>query len=199
MALLNEQSFLDLLLSVQEHSRTMICTVPTDPTKIVNVNLETREIELAKSAYYSFLSVRKEHYAETIYFRVPRYFDGVDLMSMALVVEYVNAKGNSYVSPILVRDIATEPGYILFGWNLHGNATEAAGNLQFALRFFNVNSQSRELCYSLRTKPAVGKILYGVQNYSDTPNSEEGLLNNYALDDVISKIAEQTTVWWNNL
>jgi hypothetical protein len=53
---------------------------PAEKDKIVNVDLDTREIQLVNSAYRSFLSIRKEHYAETIYFKVPRYFDGVDLM-----------------------------------------------------------------------------------------------------------------------
>ncbi len=107
---------------------------------------------------------------------------------MALVVEYVNAKGESYISPILTRDTTTFPGYILFGWCIHGNATSAAGNVSFAIRFFQVDVATHTLVYSLRTKAVTGKILYGVQTTDDL-NSEEGLLNNFALDEVISSIA----------
>jgi len=118
---------------------------------------------------------------------------------MALVVEYVNAKGDSYVSPILTRDTTTFPGYILFGWCLHGNATQYAGNLSFAIRFFQVDVATHNLVYSLRTKAATGKILYGVNTNDATPQSEEGLLNNFALDEVISSIAQHTTLMWTNL
>jgi hypothetical protein len=83
-------------------------------------------------------------------------------MQMALVIEYVNAKGESYISPILTRDTITFPGYILFGWCLHGNATSMAGNLQFSIRFFQMDVPTSTLVYSLRTKAATGKILFGV-------------------------------------
>lgn len=129
MAAITEQAFLDLLTEVQHNSRTMVYVPPSDPSKIINIDLDTRTIDLKNSPYKDFLSVNKEHYAETLYFKVPRYFDNVDLNGMALVIEYVNAKGVSYVSPILVKDIITYPGYILFGWCIHGNATAASGNL----------------------------------------------------------------------
>lgn len=199
MATMNEQAFFELLCDIQEHSKTLVCNASVDPNKIVNVDLNKREIEILKSAYGSFLSIRKEHYAETVYFKMPRYYDGVDLMTMALVIEYVNAKGNSYVSPVLIRDTTTFPGYILFGWNIHGNATEASGNVQFAIRAFQIDLSNHNITYSLRTKPATGKILYGVKGQVGDPNAEEGFLNNYALDEVIASIAEHTTLVWDNL
>ena len=201
MAVMNEQAFYSLLAEVQRNSRTIVCVAPAERDKIINVNLDTREIELNGSAYRSFLSIRKEHYAETIYFKVPRFYDGVDLMQMALVIEYVNAKGESYVSPVLTRDVATYPGYILFGWNIHGNATQYAGNLQFAIRFFQIdlNSSPKNLTYSLRTRPATGKILYGVQNDDSEPSAESGFLANPALDEVVSALAQYATTWWTNL
>ena len=164
---------------------------------MINVNLDTREIELKNSIYKEFLSVDKDHYAETLYFTVPRYYDDVDLMRMALVVEYVNAKGDSYIAPILTRDMRSCPGYIIFGWNLHGNATIAAGTLNFAFRFYSIDTETHQIQYSLCTKPAAGKIATGIQ--TKDAKAENGLVNGYALDEVIDEIHKNTIMWWNNL
>ena len=78
MAVITEQAFLDLLTEIQHHSRTMVYVPPSEPSRIINVNLETREIDLKNSPYREFLSINKDHYAETLFFKVPRYFDNVD-------------------------------------------------------------------------------------------------------------------------
>ena len=199
MAVITEQAFLDLLTEIQHHSRTMVYVPPSEPSRIINVNLETREIDLKNSPYREFLSINKDHYAETLFFKVPRYFDNVDLNNMALVIEYVNAKGVSYVSPILVKDIITYPGYILFGWCIHGNATETAGSLQFAIHFYSINQSTRVLEYSLSTRPVSGKILYGIPLSEREKNVEATLSNNNNLDIIISQIAQHTTLAWHNL
>lgn len=194
---ISEQAFLDLLTELQQHANTMVMTSYHDESELININLDTREINLKDSPYKDFLSVNKEHYAETLYFKVPRYYDGVDLMEMALAIEYVNAKGDSYISPVIVRDIHSCPGYIIFGWCIHGNATVAAGTLNFAIHFFSVDVTNHRIIYSLRTKPAAGKILYGIQTQGS--KTEQGLINNYSLDEVISLLNNNSTIWWHNL
>lgn len=194
---ISEQAFLDLLTEIQNNSHTLVVTQYHDPSKFIEINLDTREIELKNSEYKEFISVNKDHYAETLYFKVPRYYDDVDLMNMALVVEYVNAKGDSYLAPILTRDIHSYPGYIIFGWNIHGNATIESGTLQFAFRFFKMDVINHRVVYSLRTRPVSGKIAYGITTKSS--EIEQGLVNNYSLDEILSEIHDNTTLWWNNL
>ena len=151
-----------LLAELQENNKTIVTVVPSD-AEIINVDLDKREIQIGSSAYSKFLSVAHDHYAETIYFKVPRYFDGVDLLRMCCVVEYTNADNESRVSPILVKDVTSQPGYIIFGWCIHGDATKKSGNIKFAIRFYAVNLESQMFIYSLRTQQAIGKIMYGVE------------------------------------
>jgi len=80
MAMINEQAFLDLLTEVQTHHRTMVLTQSYDKSRIIDVDLINREINLKSSPYNKFISVSEDHYAETLYFRMPRYYDGVDLL-----------------------------------------------------------------------------------------------------------------------
>jgi len=151
-----------LLAELQENSKTIVTVVPSD-AEIINVDLDKRLIQLDSSAYSKFLSVAHDHYAETIYFRVPRYFDGVDLLRMCCVMEYTNAANESRVSPILVKDVTSDPGYIIFGWCIHGDATKKSGTIKFAIRFYAVNLEKQNFIYSLRTQQALGRILYGVE------------------------------------
>jgi len=70
----------------------MVATVPSE-TEFIDIDLEKREILLGSSSYSQFLGVVGEHYATTVYFRVPRYYDGVDLFRMSCAVEYINPLG----------------------------------------------------------------------------------------------------------
>lgn len=166
MAATSESVVKQLLKAMTENTKTILTVIPSD-AEIINIDLNKREIQLGSSAYSDFISVAREHYAETIYFRVPRYFDGVDLLRMSVVVEYTNAAGESRVAPILVEDVTSEPDYILFGWCIHGDATRVAGNLKFAIRFYSINLGTGEFVYSLRTLPVTGKIMYGVNENFD--------------------------------
>lgn len=185
---------LELLAAIQVNSRIVVTIVPSD-AEIVNVNLNTRQIELASSAYSDFLSVAHDHYAETIYFSVPRYFDGVDLMRMCCVVEYTNAKNESYVAPISVVDSTSRPGDLIFGWCLHGAATAATGNLKFAIRFFAINLETGKYIYSLRTRPVTGKVLYGAPDQDYLPES----LDSEPIYQLVQKVKNLSSVYWFDL
>lgn len=191
---LNYDAVVALLAELQENSKTIVTVVPSD-AEIINVDLDKREIQIGQSAYSKFLSVAHDHYAETIYFRVPRYFDGVDLLRMCCVVEYTNANNDSRVSPILVKDVTSEPGYIIFGWCIHGDATKKSGTIKFAIRFYAVNLDQGTFIYSLRTQQALGKILYGVEE-ADT--SEEKL-HSASIYNIVEALQEKSLIYWTNM
>ena len=183
-----------LLAELQANSKTIVTIVPSD-SEIINVDLNTRSIEIKSSAYSKFLSVARDHYAETIYFRVPRYFDGVDLMRMACVIEYTNAANESRISPILVKDNLSEPGYILLGWCIHGDATKKAGTIKFAMRFYSINLSTHEFVYSLRTQQTDGKIMYGV----DEKAVKEESLFSEPLYEIVDALQQASTIYWTNV
>ena len=118
---------------------------------------------------------------------------------MVCVVEYVNAKGDSYIVPILTRDICSYPGYIVFGWNIHGYATIAAGTLSFAFRFYSIDNLTHEIAYSLCTKPVSAKVSSSLVAQNAT--REPGLINAYSLDELLSIVNNKlvANLWWTNL
>jgi hypothetical protein len=67
-----------------------------------------------------FLGVEKDHQAETIYFRVDRYVDYMDLTSTACVITYINADGDVGMHVPKFYDVFTEQenNKILIPWTL---------------------------------------------------------------------------------
>lgn len=187
---------IQLLAELQVNSQTIVTLVPSD-AEIINVDLNTRTIDLKSSAYSNALSVAHDHYAETLYFRVPRYFDGVDLSRMSCVIEYTNAENKSRISPILVQDILSEPGSIIIGWCIHGDATAKAGIIKFAMRFYSIDLDTYKFVYSLRTQQASGRILYGVDENAVT--EEETALFSKPLYAIVEGMKQISTIYWTNV
>lgn len=177
----------------EEHSGQVLYGVCPENTPLIDVDLDSRTILLSEQpAYKDFLSVEKDHLAETIFFKIPRYFDAVDLNHQVAVVEYTNAANESHIAPILFKDITSYPGYLVLGWVIQGAATKVPGNLKFALRFYSMaqdEDRNYYYAYNLRTQPANTRILYGLNQLNLTPEEEriyaDGdylvMLNNYQL------------------
>lgn len=157
---LNEQ-YWNLLKSLQSTPRNSIKISSKAP--IINIDLDTRRIELPPELK-DFLSVETDHRAETLYFRTARYHDEVDLLNVAIAVEYINAKGESRLYPVGVVDVTSEPGNILFAWCLGREASHYDGTLTFAVRFFSVDLNEHIFTYSLSTLPIGGNIAAGLGN-----------------------------------
>ena len=159
-----QHPYYQLLKQIQDE------TMPVETlTDLLNVNLfyidlDTREI-IAPAGYPGFVGVTGEHKSEMITFQCDRYYENVDLASMVIVVEYVNANGEGRVCPIITRDFETFENQILFDWVLDSEITKSAGKVSFDVRFYMVGDAddeialNRGLVYSLRTKPFESKIL----------------------------------------
>lgn len=89
--------------------------------KILAVDLNARTIETPE-----FLSVSKDHEAETIYFEFDRYYDMVDLTTMICIIQYKNAAGEEFIYPVPFYDIDTlsyKGNKVLIPWCIQGPAT----------------------------------------------------------------------------
>ena len=145
--------------------------LPTTET-IYEVDLNTRTINAPE-----FLSVETDHFAETIYFKVDRYFDNMDLTKTVCLIQYENdnalnadgdpAGGFAYLVPFYDIQHFKDENKILIPWAIGGPATAAAGNVTFAMRFYKLNAEGTEFIYNLNTKPATSKILYGMDVITD--------------------------------
>ena len=174
------EDYYGLLYKVQDKNAPSIAVLlPTDE-KIYEVDLDTRQIEAPE-----YVSVSSDHLAEVIYFKCPRFYDGVDLAETTCVIEYINAKGKAYFYPVPFFDVSTystynpetleEEPHILFPWAIDSSVCAAAGKVQFAIRFYQLGGKDgTKLEYNISTLPAETSVLEGLasdldyEEYTDT-------------------------------
>ena len=169
------EEYLAKLYQIQDNNLpTIALLLPSDET-IYNVDLNSRTIEAPE-----FLSTETDHFAETIYFKVDRYFDNMDLTKTVCIIQYendssVNADGDpaggfAYLVPFYDISHFEEENKILIPWAIGGPATAAAGNVTFAIRFYKFNAEGTSLIYNLNTLPATSKILHGMNVINEKEN-----------------------------
>ena len=187
---------------------------PTTDTIIVpsnislyKVNLDTREIDSPE-----YLSVQHEHYAETVYFLVDRYHDSMDLAQTNCIVQYVTPDGQSYIYVVPFCDTVTYENKMIIPWSISGSATQLSGTVRYILRFYLIDEQSvigeddsqpdpskAEFSYSLSTKPASGKVMYGLPVDGVLDENTYHLDSNsrfYELVNSLTQIADNATLYW---
>lgn len=185
-----------LLADVETNNYPLNYAVVFTDSQIYDIDLNTRVIDAPE-----FLSMERDHHAETIYFRVDRYVDHIDLSTKTCIVRYVNAKGDAYMYQVPFYDVTTESkeGKMLFPWCLSGAATVAPGPVKFSVKFYDVDKDGK-ISFSLHTKVAQGRVLFGMdldqqlaEDYSLSASAEEDLRNK------INRLTANNAVYWDFL
>lgn len=113
----------------------------------VNTN---KEITLSPTQ----VNITQENNSQVIPFEMPRYYDGVDLMSMTIQIHYVNANNaENYTAPI---NVSYSTDKIRFYWMVSNYATIKEGVLKFeimATGAITVPNSGESKNYLWRTKP----------------------------------------------
>ena len=153
----NPSDYEEMLWQLQSNAPTNQAILLPKDEKIYDINLNTRVIDVPK-----FLSVEKDHQAETIYFKFDRYFDHTDLTTKSCIIQYTNALGKTYIYPVPFYDVISfgYEGKVLIPWCIQGPATEKSGIVKFAVCFYSIDIQHK-LSYCLNTLVAKGEILQG--------------------------------------
>lgn len=158
--------FYAMLYRIQTENAPDLALLLPREEKTLTINLESRTIEAPE-----FLSVETDHRAETIYFKCPRFYDTMDLATTTCVIQYINAAGEGRLYVVPFYDVQTLSRYdpengvdepmLLFPWLIEGEATKAAGEVKFAIRFYKMNG-TNILTYNLNTLVAKSKVLHGM-------------------------------------
>jgi hypothetical protein len=154
------QEYYAKLHLIQDTNKPTIAVLAPGDEKIYNIDLETRKMETP-----TFLSVEKDHLAETIYFTVDRYYDGIDLSETTCIVQYINANKEARIYAVPFFDITTHEGKILFPWCIEGEATKAAGTVQYSFKFYHTFKGEKDevlFDFNLNTIPTSSKVLTGL-------------------------------------
>lgn len=162
---------------------------------IIDIDLNSRAIDLPLE-FQDFLSVENEHYAETVFFRVDRYFDGVDLSKMMVIVEYINAETEGRIFPVILKDIMSEENKMIFAWTIGAEATKMHGELRFAVRFYAVDENEPIYIYNLATLPVTVNIAesIGEIDYKEAYDYDADTLR-----DIYARINQAKYFYWIDL
>ena len=161
------QEYYAKLHLIQDTNKPMIAVLAPSDERIYNIDLSTRKIESP-----DFLSIEKDHMAETIYFTVDRYYDNIDLLETTCIVQYINANKEARIYAVPFFDVTTFEGKILFPWCIEGEATKAAGNVQYSFKFYHTfKGENDEVLFdfNLNTMAATSRVLTGL----DVANKDE--------------------------
>lgn len=149
------------LFELQSNHAPILALLPT-AEKIYDIDLDTRKIISPE-----YLSVARDHQSETIYFKIDRYFDYMDLATTTCIVRYKNAAGQARIYTVPFYDTVTfaADDKMIFPWCIDGEATAVAGPVQYSICFYKIaGTELNELryTYNLNTLPAESKVMYGL-------------------------------------
>lgn len=95
------------------------------------------------------INITQESNSQFIPFQMNRYYDGMDLMNMTIMVHYVTAE--DYEDNATPINVTYSNDKIRFGWLVSKNATAHVGELKFEIQAIGTNSKGDE--YIWKTKP----------------------------------------------
>ena len=185
--------------------------IPAHEAKLV-IDLNTRQVSAPE-----FLSVQKDHNAETLYFIVDRYYDNVDLATMSCIVQYQNAgknkNSNGYIYAVPQYYLIAPEGEqkLIFPWVIEGPATAYSGIVTFSVRFYRISGEYHEdveKCtleyeYLLNTLSAKSRVLEGMdvletsENYTYDPNVFADIYQK--INEIQSNYNDKNVLYWIQL
>ena len=94
-------------------------------------------------------NLTQEENSQYVPFKLPRYWDGVDLMTKLIQFHYVNINGGSGISTAV--NVRFNDSYIICGWLINKSVTAVAGDVTFEITATGTNEKSAD--YRWRTRP----------------------------------------------
>lgn len=193
------------------NNRPILSIILPSDERTFDVDLNTRKISVP-----TFLSVAKDHRAETVYFLVDRYYEYKDLAETSCIIEFINAAGEGGFYPVPFYDISSYPNFIdkddiqheakmLIPWCIEGDVTKAAGQVQFVLRFYELDDANEKFIYNIRTQIATGVVLNGMdESILDANINKEDTATKQLFKDLIAQLNDkidhaETQIYWDDL
>ena len=123
----NAENLLDELMGQQ------VSTMALDPTSEPHIIIdENRFISVPEELRK--IAVQYDHNVETVTFDCPRYWDGLDMSTMRVYINYQRSDGAKGMSiPKNMTVDSTDDSIIHFDWTLTRGATLSAGTLSFSV------------------------------------------------------------------
>lgn len=126
---------------------------------VFEIDANKREITVPSEFKKNGISVQGDEIAESLIFKINRFFDYSDLNEMVCQIQWQNADKEEGISNAFVVDASRSADYLYIMWPLTEEITKAAGTIKFSVRFYKVSGS--ELVYSFSTKIAQATINQG--------------------------------------
>ena len=205
------QIAVDKLFEIQNKNRPQMAAMPY-AKEYVEVDLRSRVI-----GDRPILSAAKDHKAESVYFITDRYWDYMDLSTTTCIIQYKTypvdpeKQGVTGLYAVPYYDIyshkatpgTTEKDRMVIPWCIDGRVTQDEADVEYAIRFFRVDTEGRKLVYNLNTTTSTGKVLYGLDVRTDGLEDASELAGNFDIDSsafeellaMIQDIRNQDVFW----
>jgi hypothetical protein len=194
---LDSPEYLNLLYDIQDDNKPSLATLLPGKNNVYNIDLSARKIEAPE-----YLSIQDDHRSEVVYFKCPRYFDTIDLSQLVCIIQYINAAGEGRVYAVPHYDVDTFSGTneMIFPWVIEGEATKAAGDVQYSIRFYLLerNQINKKLMYNLSTLAATSKVMVGIDvDPEDWETNDKEFHASYLeqILEVAKEIADKDIYW----
>lgn len=129
------------------------------------IDANSRTINIPADFKKSGVSVQGDVVAETLFFRIDRFFDYMDFLEADAFVQWKLPNGEEGASVIPYIDYESEQfqGKLILVWPLTQRVTGQAGNLTFSIRFLKKDADGK-VAYSWNTLPCVLSIKQALQS-----------------------------------
>ena len=189
--------FKDLIREISNAAinSTSTTTVPSDK-QLYEIDLNTRAIQGP-----SIISVQDEHYAETVYFLLDRYYGNMDLAQTNCIINYVitDTRGQEkyYTYEVPYCDCRTIENKIILPWCVSFLATQNSGIIKYYVSFYLLNDEN-QYTYKLNTTPSQSEVLITLP--SDVLYEEENILKDVPTREVMinqfNQAIEAAQIFW---
>ena len=109
------------------------------------IDANSRKIGVPQEFARNGVGVEGDHFVESLYFTIDRYFDTTDFAqsNIMAIVEWINAKGEKCYSPAWTKILSDDDEKLIIGWVLTDKATEKAGIVKFSIRLYSLDEDGK--------------------------------------------------------
>lgn len=196
---------IDVLQQIQQNNMASSSQLPAPETIIMPTSQKLYEVDLSTRTISGpeTLSVQSDHYAETVYFIMDRFYDNMDLAQTNCVVQYVS-NGESYVYAVPFCDVTTYEGKMIIPWTISLSATKNSGSVRYFINFYLIEKDTNgeaKIIYSLNTRSTTSNILQTIT--SDDFIEEDRELNlperYFEIVDTLAQMVDKASIYWTDV
>lgn len=114
------------------------------------IDANTRKIGIPQEFSRNGVGVEGDHFVESLYFTIDRYFDTIDFAQSEIkaIVEWINANGEKCYSPAWTKVLDDDNKKLIIGWMLTDKATKKAGVVKFSIRLYTLQDGKLESSFA---------------------------------------------------